>query len=122
MLIKLLRKNRDIFGWKPADVPGVPKELIEQEFHIDPNAKPVKQRLHHFTQDKKYVIKKELARLLEAGFIRDVYHLDWLANPVLLSKKNKEGRMCVYYTDLHRSCKKDPFGLPQIDQVVDSMV
>jgi hypothetical protein len=29
--------------------------------------------------------------------------------------------MCVDYTDLNKACKKDPFGLPRIDQVVDSM-
>jgi hypothetical protein len=28
--------------------------------------------------------------------------------------------MCVEYTDLNRACRRDPFGLPQIDQVVDS--
>ena len=28
--------------------------------------------------------------------------------------------MCVNYTDLNKHCKKDPFGLPRIDQVVDS--
>jgi hypothetical protein len=50
----------------------------------------VKQRLRRFAQDKKDVIKKELARLLDAGFIREVYHPDWLANLVLISKKNKD--------------------------------
>jgi hypothetical protein len=30
--------------------------------------------------------------------------------------------MCVDYTNLNKTYKKDPFGLPQIDQVVDSMV
>ena len=29
--------------------------------------------------------------------------------------------MCVDYTDLNKHCPKDPFGLPRIDQVVDSM-
>jgi hypothetical protein len=28
--------------------------------------------------------------------------------------------MCVDYTDLNKHCPKDPFGLPQIDQVIDS--
>ena len=28
--------------------------------------------------------------------------------------------MCVDYTDLNKHCPKDPFGLPQIDKVVDS--
>ena len=58
--------------------------------------------------------------MLAAGFIKEVYHPDWVANPVLVPKKNKEWRMCVDYTDLNRACPKDPFGLPRIDQVVDS--
>jgi hypothetical protein len=53
-------------------------------------AKPIKQHLHHFAQDKKDVIKREIARLLDAGFIKEVYHPDWLTNPVLVPKKNKD--------------------------------
>jgi hypothetical protein len=64
--------------------------------------------------------KKDIARLLDAGFIKEVYHPDWLANSILVHKKNKEWRMCVDYTDLNKACKKDPLGLPRIYQVVDS--
>jgi hypothetical protein len=40
----------------------------------------------------------------------------------LVQKKNTaEWRMCVDYTDLNKHCPKDPFGLPRIDQIVDSM-
>jgi hypothetical protein len=28
--------------------------------------------------------------------------------------------MCIDYTDLNKHCPKDPFGLPWIDQVIDS--
>jgi hypothetical protein len=56
-----------------------------------------------------------------AGFIREVLHPEWLANPVLVLKKNKvDWRMCVDYINLNKHCPKDPFGLPRIDQVVDS--
>jgi hypothetical protein len=66
-------------------------------------------------------IKKELAKLLAAGFIKEVFHPQWLANPVLVRKKNSnEWRMCVDHTDLNKHCPKDPFGLPRIDQVIDS--
>jgi hypothetical protein len=66
-------------------------------------------------------IHAELAHLVAAGFIREVLHPEWLANPVLVLKKNKvDWRMCVDYTDLNKHCPKDPFGLPRIDQVVDS--
>jgi hypothetical protein len=40
-------------------MPGVPSVLIEHELHLDPKAKPIKQRLHHFAQDKKDVIERE---------------------------------------------------------------
>jgi hypothetical protein len=49
-----------------------------------------------------------------------VIHSEWVANPVLIKKKNDEWRMCVDYTDLKKHCPKDHFGLLRIDQVVDS--
>jgi hypothetical protein len=106
MLIKFLEKNRDIFAWKPANMPGVPRELIEYELHLNPKAKPIKQWLCHFTQDKKDVIKKEIARLLDAGFIKEVYHLDGLANPVLVPKKIKIGGCVLIIPILIRHAKK----------------
>jgi hypothetical protein len=62
----------------------------------------------------------ELNRLLAARFIKEVYHPEWLANPVLIQKKNKEWRMCVDYTNLNKHCPKYPFSLPCIDEVIDS--
>jgi hypothetical protein len=49
-----------------------------------------------------------------------VYHPEWLANPVLVRQKNNEWRMCVDYTDLNKHYPKDHFGLPRIDEVIDS--
>jgi len=96
-------------------------ELIEHALKVDPKAIPKKQWLRHFSPDKREAIKKELAKLLAAGFIKEVYHPEWLANPVLVQKKkNNEWRMCVDYTDLNKHFAKDPFGLPRIDQVIDS--
>jgi hypothetical protein len=66
----------------------------------------IKQCIRCFIQDKKDVIKREIAKLLDAAFIKEVYHLDWLANLVLVSKKNKYWSMCVDYTDLNKACKK----------------
>ena len=41
-LVNFLRANRDIFAWKPADMPGVPKELIEHSLNVNPTATPKK--------------------------------------------------------------------------------
>src|SRR6266498_2884677 len=72
-------------------------------------------------QDRKEAIRDELTKLTTANFIREVYHPDWLANPVLVKKKNRKWRMCVDYTDLNKACLNDLFRLTHIDQVVDSI-
>ena len=101
-------------------MPGVPWNLIEHSLNVDGKAKPIKQKLRWFTHDKKEAIRVKVTQLLTAGFIKEVYHPECLANPVLVRKKNNEWRICVDYTDLNKHCPKDPFGLPRIDEVVDS--
>jgi hypothetical protein len=121
VLINFLRANRDIFAWKPVDMPGVPRELIEHCINVDLEATPKRQHLRCFADDRRDAIKKEPAKLLAAGFIREVFHPEWLANPVLVHKKNSnEWRKCVDYTCLNKHCPKDPFGLSRIDQVINS--
>jgi len=47
--------------------------------------------------------KEEIAKLMAAGFIRELLHPSWLANPVLTQKKNMtEWRMCIDYTNLNK--------------------
>jgi hypothetical protein len=82
---------------------------------------PVKQKLRRFAHDKKEAIRGEVTQLLAARFIKEVYHPEWLANPVLVCKKNNEWIMRVDYTDLNKHCPKDPFGLPCINEVIDSI-
>ena len=50
----------------------------------------------------------------------EVFHPEWLANPVLVLKKNGTWRMCVDYTDLNKVCPADPFVVPRIDQIIDA--
>jgi hypothetical protein len=103
-------------------MPSVPRELVVHKFKVYPQARPIRQKLRRFKPDKREAIRAKLARLVTAGFIREVLHPKCLANPVLVLKKNKvDWRMCVDYTDLSKHCSKDPFGLPIIDQVVDSI-
>jgi hypothetical protein len=99
---------------------GIPREVAERKLNIKPELKPVKQHLHHFNDEKCKAIGEEILKLLSAGFISEVFHPEWLANTVLVKKKNKEWRMCVDYTSLNKACPKDPFPLPRIDQIVHS--
>jgi hypothetical protein len=74
-------------------MPGVPRELIEPSLNVHAQAVPKKQRLRRFAQYKREAIKREIAKLLAAGFIKEVIHLEWVTNPVLVKKKNNEWRM-----------------------------
>ena len=68
-------------------MPGVLRELAEHKLKIYPDAKPIKQKLHKFSNEKKEAIRLEVARLKVAGFIREVFHPEWVANPVLVFEK-----------------------------------
>ena len=92
-------------------MPGVPREEAEHSLDLDKKAKPVKQWLRRFAQDGKEAIRVEVTQLLAAGFIREVAHPDWLANPVLVKKKNGEWRMCVGYTDCRLAIPASPPGV-----------
>ena len=45
---------------------------------------------------------------------------DWLANVVVVPKKEGKWWVCVDYTNLNNAYPKDSFPLPRIDQIVDS--
>jgi hypothetical protein len=120
VLVDFLRANADIFTWSPSDMPGIPREVAEHSLDILPHSRAVQQRLRHFDEERRRAIGAELRKLLEAGFIKEVFHPTWLANPVLVKKKNGKWRMCIDYTSLNKACPKVPFPLPRIDQIVDS--
>ena len=96
-------------------MPGVPRELAEHTLNIDPKFKPARQFLRRSNEERRKAIGEEVA-----GFIVEVVHTEWLANPVLVLKKNGTWRMCVDYTDLSKACSADPFSLPHIDQIIDA--
>ena len=72
-----------------------------------------------FAQEQDKAIAEEVRKLLEAGFIREVYYPNWLANVVMVKKANGKWQMCVDFTDLNRACPKDSYPLLRIDTLVD---
>jgi hypothetical protein len=120
MLIDFLHENADIFAWSPSDMPSIPRKVAEHSLNIRVGSKPVKQRLRRFDEGKRRAIGEEVHKLLVARFIKEVFHPEWLANLVLVEKKNGKWRMCVDYNSVNKACPKHPFPLPRIDQIVDS--
>jgi hypothetical protein len=113
-------KNSDVFAWRTSDLTGVSRDIIEHKLEVNPSARPKKQRLRKMLDEKIATVRAEVQRLLDAGFIREVYYPSWLTNVVMVKKKNGKWRICTDFTDLNKCCPKDDFPLTRIDKVVDS--
>jgi hypothetical protein len=44
-IVRFLRDNVSVFAWKPADIPGVLRNLIEHSLNVSKTARPIKQKL-----------------------------------------------------------------------------
>lgn len=119
-LVDFLRSNSDCFAWSHLDMPGIDSEVIMHQLQVDPSHQPVRQKRRKFAPERDVKINEEVKNLLDAGFIREVQYPEWLANIVVVEKKNGNWRVCIDFTDLNKSCPKDPFPLPHIDKLVDS--
>ncbi|GKV30498.1 hypothetical protein SLEP1_g39303 [Rubroshorea leprosula] len=119
-LISFLRANKDVFAWTSADMPGIPTSVFQHKLSTNPLKKPVAQKRHLFGGERLKVIKEEVEKLLQAGFIRRVDYCEWVANPVLVKKANGKWRMCIDYTNLNDACPKDCYPMPNINKLVEA--
>jgi hypothetical protein len=119
-LTNFLKSQRSTFAWKPEDMTGISKNIITHKLGIDPSFRPVHQKRRKFAPERNLIIQEEVERLLKTGMIREVHFPKWLANVVVVQKKNGKWRVCVDFTDLNKACPKDPFPLPHIDSMIDA--
>ena len=121
LLTHFLRQNKDVFAWKQEDMGGIDPSIITHRLNVNPSFKPVKQKRRSFAPERQKVINEEISKLLQAGAIREVEYLEWLANVVLVKKANDKWRLYIDFIDVNRACKKDSFPLPRIDLIVDAI-
>ncbi|WZZ44281.1 hypothetical protein YC2023_040540 [Brassica napus] len=108
-LIACLKKNLNSFAWTVEDMPGIDINVTCHELNIDPTHKPVKQKKRKLGPERATAVNEEVEKLLKVGSITEVRYPDWLANPVVVKKKNGKWRVCVDFTDLNKACPKDCF-------------
>ena len=65
-------------------------------------------------------IKEEVTKQLKVGFIKLVHQAKWIANVVLVPKKDGKEIMCMDFRDLNKACPKDDFPLSHIDVLEDN--
>lgn len=119
-IIEVLKSNSDCFAWSHSDMIGIDSEITTHKLNVNPHYTPVKQRKRPHAGVKRRTIEEETKKLADNGFIREVKYPEWLANVVVVPKKNNKWKMCVDYTDLNKAYPKDSYPLPQIDRLIDS--
>ncbi|GLJ55837.1 hypothetical protein SUGI_1198920 [Cryptomeria japonica] len=113
-------KERQInFSWSYADMPGLDLDLIIRHLTVKLGAKPVKQKLRKMHPQVALLVKAELEKLLDVGFIRPIDYPEWISNLVPVSKPDRNIRICTDFRDINKACPKDDFPLPNIDLIVD---
>ena len=89
-LIAFLQEHVDCFAWTHEDMVGISPDVISHKLNIDPTFKPIKQKCRKFAPEQNKVINDEVDNLLKTGKIHEVKYPDWLANVVVVQKKNSK--------------------------------
>ena len=100
MLLFLMR-NVDMFAWSMYKVPGVDPEFIVHKLNVDLSFPPKKQKLRRLAKEHVKAVRQEVGKLKKAGVIKEIFFPDWLANTVVVRKKNGKWRVRVDFTDLN---------------------
>jgi hypothetical protein len=87
-LLSFLDKNNDVFVWSTSDLAGVSRDINKHRLQVNLSTKPKKQKLRKILGEKVKATKADVQRLLGTSFIREVAYPQWLANVVMIRKKN----------------------------------
>ena len=87
-LVKFLKANIDVFAWNAYDVLGIDPGLACHQLNVNPEAVPRKQPPRPSFKDHAKTIKTEVNKLKQARAIKEIFYPEWLANIVVIKKKN----------------------------------
>ena len=101
-------------------MPGIHSFMASHGLNVSLTSWSVQQKVQRFHLDRQKIIQAKIDKLLAVGFIREVKYPDWLANMVVVPKKNGKWRVCDDSTNLNDICPNDSFSLSWIDQIVNT--
>jgi hypothetical protein len=65
-------------------------------------------------------VKKEIEKMLEAGFIRSCRYAKWISSIVLIQKKDGRWRVSMDFRDLNRATLKDEYPMPVAETLINT--
>ena len=86
--------------------------FICHHLNVNPSVTPKKQSPQHQSKEHVDAVRDEVMKLKQARAIKEVFYLEWLANTVVVKKKNRKWRVCMDFIDLNKAYPENPFPMP----------
>jgi hypothetical protein len=99
---------------------GLSRELVEHRLPIKSDFSPYKQPARRFNPIIQDRVKKEVERLLDAGFIRSFRYAEWVSNIVPVEKNTDKIRVCIDFHNLNKVTTKDEYPMPIADMLINN--
>ncbi|GJR06772.1 reverse transcriptase domain-containing protein [Tanacetum coccineum] len=89
-LRSLLRRNLDIFAWKPTNMTRVSRHIVEHKLNVREGCLPIRQKKRGQALERNKAIQDEVEKLVDVGIMKEGHYHMWLSNPVMVKKHDLE--------------------------------
>ena len=138
-LLEILRKYKEAIAWSIEDLKGTSPSICMHKILLNENAKTCIEHQRRLNPVMKEVVKKEILKWLNAGFIYAISDSSWVSllhvvpkkggftvirnekNELIPARTMTGWRVCIDYKKLNTTTIKDHFPLPFIDQMLDRL-
>ena len=132
-LLAILRKYKEAIAWSIEDLKGISPSICMHKILLEENAKTSIEHQRRLNPVMKEVVRKEVLKWLNAGFIYAISDSSWVSPVHVVPKKggftvirNEKNelipirtvtgwRVCIDYRKLNTATRNDHFPLPFID-------
>jgi hypothetical protein len=101
-------------------MPGLDRSIIEHRLPLKTGFWSFQQRAHQMRTEVLLEVKKEIEKMLEAGFIRLCRYAEWISSIVPVQKKDGRWRVCMDFRDLNRATPKDEYPMPIAETLINA--
>ena len=119
-MIALLKEYPDCFAWDYTEMPGLDRSIIEHRLPLKKGFRPFQQRARQMKAEILAEVKKEIEKMLKAGFIRPCRYAEWISSIVPVEKKDGRWRVAIDFRDLNRATPKDEYPMPVAETLINA--
>jgi hypothetical protein len=101
-------------------MPELDRSIVEHRLPLKPGFRPFQQRAWQMKAEVLEEVKKEVEKMIVAGFIRPCRYAEWISSIVPVQKKDGRWRVCVDFKDLNRATPKDEYPMPVVETLINA--